>query len=907
MDFKNTLLLPKTNFKMRGNLKINDPIMIKRWKDEKVYERVIKKNELNDSYILHDGPPYANGSIHCGHMLNRFIKDFILRYKAMNGYYTPFIFGWDTHGLPIENKVIKNNSIKGKTLSQFREECKNYALNEVNNQKEQLDRLGLFGDLNKRYLTLEKKYEISQLEIFSFLAINKYIFRGFKPVLWSPSSKTSLAESEVEYRDIETKSIYVFFKVKTCEKFDKENIFFIIWTTTPWTLPANLAICVNKKFTYGLFDTDKGYFIFLSSLKDILAKKIGFNKIKLVKEYKGEDLENIVVEHPIYKDKTSIVILGDFVSDNVGTGCVHIAPGHGLDDYNVCIKYGIKPYCPVDENGFLDKTTGEFSGTFYEDANEKIIDFLKEKKMLAGIETINHSYPHDWRTKKPVIFRATPQWFCSIQQFKEKILRNINKVDWFPKWGKEKITNMILTRNDWCISRQRAWGVPIIIFYNEDGTPIIEKEVFDHVIDLIKKYGVNIWFEKKPEDLLPKNYKNKRSPNNLFRKEIDTMDVWFDSGISWKVLKSNNLKFPADLYLEGSDQYRGWFNSSLITSVILNETSPFKKCVAHGFVLDKNFDKMSKSAGNVINPLDVINKYGADVLRLWVATADFKSDVVISDAILEKTAEMYFKIRNTFRFLLGNISDYHYDEKIISDSELSDKSILLKLEDVKNSVINNFEEFNFVKAISKINYFINNDLSKFYLNFTKDILYCDFKNGTRRQQVQKNISDIIDNLMRLLAPIMPFTMEEVNDFFPFKKETNIMLYNFPKKTNKYVENKDLLIKVKKLDDFIIEVNKKIEEARSIKIINTSQEADIFLKLSDEFCFIKEDISSDELARILIVSNVIYDDGISENIVVKHSSGIKCPRCWNYAGEKNVKKIDDSKVCERCFNVLNYHG
>ena len=527
--------------------------------------------------------------------------------------------------------------------------------------------------------------------------------------------------------------------------------------------------------------------------------------------------------------------------------------------------------------------------------------------MLAGIETINHSYPHDWRTKKPVIFRATPQWFCSIQQFKEKILRNIDKVDWFPKWGKEKITSMILTRNDWCISRQRAWGVPIIIFYNEDGTPIIEKEVFDHVIDLIKKYGVNIWFEKKPEDLLPKNYKNKHSPNNLFRKEIDTMDVWFDSGISWKVLKSNNLKFPADLYLEGSDQYRGWFNSSLITSVILNETSPFKKCVAHGFVLDKNFDKMSKSTGNAINPLDVINRYGVDVLRLWAATADFKSDVVISDAVLEKIAEMYFKIRNTFRFLLGNISDYHYDEKIISDSELSDKSILLKLEDVKNSVINNFEEFNFVKAISKINYFINNDLSKFYLNFTKDILYCDFKSGTRRKQVQKNISDIIDNLMRLLAPVMPFTMEEVNDFFPFKKETNIMLYNFPKKTNKYVENKDLLIKVKKLDDFIIEVNKKIEEARSIKIINTSQEADIFLKLPDEFCFIKKDISSDELARILIVSNVIYDDGISENIVVKHSSGIKCPRCWNYTDEKNVKKIDDSKVCERCFNVLNYHG
>ncbi|MBP5301341.1 MAG: isoleucine--tRNA ligase [Bacilli bacterium] len=903
MNFKESLFLPKTDFKMKGNLNINEPNIIKRWNERKIYENVLKKNKANKSYILHDGPPYANGNIHCGHMLNRFIKDFILRYKSMSGCYTPFIFGWDTHGLPIENQVIKGNK-NYKTLPPiiFRKECEKYAINEVAKQKEQLERLGLFGDLNNSYLTLEKEYEARQLEIFRDLAINGNIFRGFKPVFWSPSSKTALAESEVEYHDIKAKTIYVLFRAKTTEKLFNKNVFFIIWTTTPWTIPANLAICVNKCFVYSLFETDKGNFIFLKEFKDILKKKFNFHKIDAIKDYTGSELENIIVEHPLYKDKTSVVILGDFVSNDVGTGCVHIAPGHGLDDYNVCTKYGLKPYCPVDENGVLDETTGQFAGLFYEEANEKIINFLEQNGFLMKVEEITHSYPHDWRTKKPVIFRATPQWFCEIKSFKKKILENIDNVIWLPEWGKEKMQMMIETRQDWCISRQRLWGVPIIIFYNEDGTPIIERNVFDNVIELVKRYGSNIWFEKEAKELLPKNYKNSHSPNGLFYKETDIMDVWFDSGTSWNILKDRQ-KFPADILLEGSDQYRGWFNSSLIISTISEGISPFKRCIAHGFVVDKNFDKMSKSKGNIIEPINIINKYGADTLRLWAGMIDFKNDVVISEPVLTKVSEVYFKIRNTFKFLLGNISDFNYDKTMTSDVELVDKAILLKLEDVKNTVIDNFENFHFVKIINKIVYFISNDLSKFYLNFTKDILYCNEKNDVRRKQIQKNIVEIISVLIRLLTPIIPFTMEEVNDHFHFKEKDDVMLYDFPIKTYKYVKNKELLTKVRKLDIFITNINQKIEQARKVKLINTSQEAVIYIKLSNDFSFIRDDISCSELAKILVVSNVIFDDTIKEEIIVKRSSGLKCPRCWNYVDVQNAKNIDGNFVCERCFDVL----
>lgn len=913
MEVKKTLLMPRTNFEMRGNLPTKEPRILENWSSIDLYQKMLEKNKGKDEYMLHDGPPYANGDMHCGHMLNKLLKDFIVRLKTMEGYYTPFIPGWDTHGLPIEN-VITKKGINRKTtpLAEFRKYCEKYAHEQVERQMAQIKRLGVMGDFDHRYMTLTHDYEAKQLEVFKDMALKGYIFKGLKPVYWSPSSESALAEAEIEYADVKSHAIYVAFKVKDGKGLLDNDTSFIIWTTTPWTMPANLAICLNPEFTYGVFETNKGKFVFLKEFEEHLKEELGFETIKLIKEFKGKDLEYITCKHPLY-DRDSIIILGDHVTNDAGTGCVHTAPGHGEDDFIVGKKYGLEPLCPVDSKGFMMESAGkELEGMFYEDANDKVLEMLTNVGALLKDSPIVHSYPHDWRTKKPLIFRATPQWFCSIEPIKEKILEEIKGVKWKPTWGEVRISNMIKDRGDWCISRQRAWGVPLPIFYAEDETPIIDEKVFDHVIELVREHGSNIWFEKEAKDLLPEGYTNPHSPNGLFTKETDIMDVWFDSGSSSvAVLKGRGLKFPADLYLEGSDQYRGWFNSSLIISTAVNGVAPYKQVVTHGFILDPQGEKMSKSKGNGVDPMKLMNVYGADVLRLWAASIDYTSDVRIGEPIIKQVSESYRKIRNTFKFLLGNLSNgenapFDINKDKVDTFERVDLYILTKLEVVKNNVIKYMDEFDFASAVMAITNFMSSDLSSFYLDLTKDILYCENQKSLRRLQVQNVIYKVVNTLNRLLTPILPFTMDEVYINIPGHEKESVQLEDYPTISHEYDES--LLKEYALISKLRSEVLKVLETKRQEGIIGSAQEASVMLNIKDEAtkeAFNK--FSKVEQERLFIVSKVeLVDEKLANDmelssIDVKENNGHKCERCWNYVD--HVTEVDGVHLCDRCLDAI----
>ena len=914
MELKDTLLMMETNFEMRGNLNIKEPLLVKKWADEKVYNKMNEDQPLGE-YMLHDGPPYANGAMHCGHMLNRILKDFVVRYKNMCGYKTPFVFGWDTHGLPIENMVTKSGVNRKTTpIFEFREKCKEYALSQVERQKSDIRRLGCLGDYDSPYLTLLPEFEAREIHVFSEMALKGLIYKGLKPVYWSPSSESALAEAEIEYHDVKAYTIYVSFDTVDGKNVVPNDTKFIIWTTTPWTLPANLAICAHPQFIYGLFKTDKGNFVFLSELKDTLIEKLGFTTCELVKEIKGSELEGILVKHPFY-DRTSVLILGDYVTAETGTGLVHIAPGHGEDDFNVCLKYGIKPYCPVDEHGKLTSDAGErLAGLFYEDANLEVLKILEENNCLLKEEDIVHSYPHDWRTHKPVIFRATPQWFCSIEPIRDQLIEEIKKVNWTPKWGETRMVNMIKDRADWCISRQRAWGVPIPIIYCEDNTPIIDKDVFDHIEKLIKENGSNIWYKLSEKELLPEGYTNSHSPNGIFRKEKDIMDVWFDSGSSWNgVLNERGLKYPADLYLEGSDQYRGWFNSSLILSLAVNGKAPYKNVVSHGFVMDEHWEKMSKSKGNGIDPLKIINIYGSDVCRLWASLVDYQQDARISESIVKTISEQYRKIRNTLRFLLGNlnngsVNDSFKEEDKVDTFEKIDLYVLARLEEVKNKVIDNMDSFNFINAISEILKFVSDDLSSFYFEITKDILYCENKTSLRRRQVQTVLNEVLFTLMRLLNPILPFTMDEVNANYPLRSKDNVQYYRYPTKSNIY--SKDLLDEYSLIKTLRNDVLKALEEKRALGEIKSSLLASVDLEIKDEkIKAIIDTYPHVEVERLFIVSKVVLKDNVegfkgevSNSLVSKHT-GVRCDRCWNYKDEDEIITEGEVHLCPRCKKAM----
>jgi len=903
MELKKTLLMPRTNFEMRGNLPIKEPVLIKKWQDEKLYEQMLENRKGCKEYAFHDGPPYANGDIHCGHMLNRILKDMIIRYKTMSGYYVPFIFGFDTHGLPIENQVIKQGVNRKTTpTSEFREKCREYAKKQVAHQEEQIMRLGAIGDYENPYLTLKKEFEANQIEVFAKMALRGLIYKGLKPVYWSWSSESALAEAEIEYKDISSYAIYVAFDVIDGKGVVPNGSKAVIWTTTPWTLPANLAISVHPRFEYGLFHTNRGDLILLNEFKDHLVEELELTECELIKTFKGQDLEFVKTKHPFY-DRESVIIVGEHVTNESGTGLVHTAPGHGVDDFTVCQKYNIQPYCPVDDKGRMSEDCGEgLVGLFYEDANKVVLDIIQNNGSLLKSTEINHSYPHDWRTGKPLIFRATPQWFCSIGKIKDELLKEVNNVKWMPSWGKERMANMIKDRTDWCISRQRIWGVPIPIIYCEDKTPIIDEKVFANIVKIFKENGSDIWYEKDAKFFLPEGYENAHSPNGEFTKENDIMDVWFDSGSSFDaVMVKGGHPFPTDIYLEGSDQYRGWFNSSLTISTAIYDKAPYKNVVSHGWVLDEHGEQMHKSKGNGVDPLKMCNIFGADILRLWVATVDYQQDVRISENLLKQVAEQYRKIRNTFKFMLGNLADgenayFDPSKDMVNEFEAVDKFILATLEDVKNSVIDSFEKFDFSSAMNKIMTFMSSDMSSFYLDITKDTLYCNGVNSLRRRQVQSVIYKVASELMRMLTPVLPFTMEEVHVNMPDYNSKSAGLLDYPTKSHEF--DASTLKDYKEFMSLRDNVNKALEEIRAKGIVGSSQEALLVLPNSELLTKLGLDKNLKELARLFIVSKV----EIGETLEAHRVDAIKCPRCWNYV-DKLYKVDEESEVCERCKEVV----
>ncbi len=888
------LLLPKTAFEMRGNLPKKEPALLEKWDKLDLYESM-NEGRGPERYTLHDGPPYANGDIHCGHMLNRLLKDFVVRYNNMMGYETPFVFGFDTHGLPIEVQLSKSGIDRKKMgIVEFRKKCREYALTQVQRQLNQIHRLGVLGDYEHPYLTLDKEFEAAEIEVFGEMALKGLIYKGVKPVYWSPVSESALAEAEIDYKDVPVKTLYVAFPIKDGKGLLPEGSKALIWTTTPWTIPSNLAITLNPRFEYGVYETDKGTLVFLKNLEEKLKETLGLTDCRLIATYNGAELEGVKAHHPLY-ERESPFLLADFVTDDSGTGLVHTAPDHGVDDFNVCFRYGIKPFCPVDSRGIVHMPEDKrIDGLFYEKANDQVIEELREAGALLKEEDLVHSYPHDWRTGCPLIFRATPQWFCSIAPIKDEILGEIKKVKWDPSWGEMKMANMVKDRTDWCISRQRAWGVPIPIIYNEDGSPILEKEVFAHIAELIKEKGSDAWYELPAAELLPPGYKNALSPNGNFRKETDIMDVWFDSGSSWNaVLRKRGLPFPSDLYLEGNDQYRGWFNASLTLSVALTGKAPFKVCLTHGWVMDENWQKMSKSKGNGVDPSKVANEMGADLLRLYSSSVDFRSDVKMGETAMKAVSETYRKLRNTFRFLLGNLQDggqayVHEDGKY--EYSLADSFIYEKLKECESEILERYERFDFSGVLSKAMSFLVSDLSGFYLDISKDILYCDAPSSPRRKAIQDVLFQAAYDLARLLNPILPFTMEEVYANLPLKEhKASLQLERMPKPEKPSEEILSLYEAFKKSRE---EANRLLEEGRAKGLYGSFADVDLYLKVADEkLKAALQAAGSEEGARLYGVAKL---ELVEDEAKVMPSQGTVCPRC-----RRHYEGLKEGELCKRC--------
>ncbi|MFT4413488.1 isoleucine--tRNA ligase [Fredinandcohnia humi] len=919
MDYKDTLLMPKTEFPMRGNLPNREPEIQELWEQMNIYQKVQERTKGRPLFVLHDGPPYANGDIHMGHALNKILKDMIVRFKSMNGYCAPYVPGWDTHGLPIETALTKNKKVNRKELSvaEFRKLCEEYAYEQINNQREQFKRLGVRGDWENPYITLKPEYEAQQIQVFGEMAKKGYIYKGLKPVYWSPSSESALAEAEIEYQDKRSASIYVAFPVRDGKGVLEGDERIVIWTTTPWTIPANLGISVHPDLEYSVVIADNNKFIVASALVKSVTKEIGWESVSIVKTFKGSQLENVIAVHPLY-GRDSLVMLGEHVTTDAGTGCVHTAPGHGEDDFIVGQKYGIGVLCPVDEKGYMTSEAEGFEGLFYDEANKPITEKLSEVGALLKLSFITHSYPHDWRTKKPTIFRATAQWFASIKDFRNELMEAVKETKWVPAWGETRLFNMVRDRGDWCISRQRAWGVPIPVFYGENGEPIITDETINHVSKLFREHGSNVWFEREAKDLLPEDFTHESSPNGVFTKETDIMDVWFDSGSSHQavLLERDDLQRPADLYLEGSDQYRGWFNSSLSTAVAVTGKAPYKGVLSHGFALDGEGRKMSKSLGNVVVPAKVMNQLGADILRLWVASVDYQSDVRVSDNILKQVAEVYRKIRNTFRFLLGNLSDFNPETDSIPVDELRevDRYILVKLNKLIDKVKTSYDNYEFAAVYHSVHNFCTIELSSFYLDFAKDILYIEAPDHKDRRSIQTVLFETLLSLTKLVTPILPHTADEVWSHIESVTEESVQLVDMP--TSVAIPNADQV--EKKWDSFMElrdDVLKALETARNEKVIGKSLAASITLYPNAKT---QELLSSVEenMHQLFIVSGFeiggSYDDAPvsaqsfdNVKIGVKVAEGETCDRCWVVSttiGEDS----DHPTLCLRCASVVKTH-
>lgn len=926
-DYGATLNLPKTSFQMKANLPNKEPKFIKMWQEQEIYFKGIDKDK--PSFILHDGPPYANGEIHIGHALNKILKDIILKYKRLRGYNAPYIPGWDTHGLPIELKVTEKLGSKAKemTPAEIRELCAEYAKKWVGIQREGFVRLGVLGDWENPYLTLKPEYEAKQLEVFGELYENGYIFKGLKPIYWSPVTETALAEAEIEYKNVSSPSIYVKMKANQ-DLLDKigmtEETWVVIWTTTPWTLPANLAISLNPDFEYGVYKTEKGNLILGKDLAEQAFSAMEIENYELIKEFVGRDIERTTYQHP-FLDRTGLVILGTHVTADAGTGCVHTAPGHGQDDYVVGTRYGLPVISPINHKGVLTEDAGQFAGLFYAKANKEICAYLEGTGDLLKLKMIEHSYPHDWRSKTPVIFRATEQWFVNVEgsDIRERALKALDDVTFIPAWGRNRIGSMLETRPDWCISRQRAWGVPIPVFYNvATGKEIFNRDILNRIIEIVKKEGTIAWVKYSAEELIGEELLEKYNLKGVeLRKETNIMDVWFDSGVSHRAVletRGDLLHRPADLYLEGSDQHRGWFQTSLLTSIGSTYDAPFKNILTHGFVNDGEGKKMSKSVGNTVVPADVIKVYGADILRLWCASVDYREDVKISDNILKQMAEAYRRVRNTARYILGNSNDFNPNTDRVPYEQLMeiDKWALHKLEVLKRKVTENYDKYEFYNLFQDIHYFAGVDMSAFYLDIIKDRLYTERTNSIERRSAQTVMTEILVTLTKMIAPILSFTAEEIWETLPevLKDRESVLLTDWYKENDEYlnpeIENKWVeIIKVRK------EANKSLEKARQGKdrIIGNSLDAKVMLHSTDAEIqkFLVENREKLELA--LIVSEVEIVENIDETftkgeeatdlyIKVLHAEGEKCERCWKYSKEIG-KDPEHPTLCPRCASVL----
>ena len=928
-DFNASLNLPKTDFPMRAGLPTREPEMLKRWQEMDLYNELLKKNEGKPRFNLHDGPPFSNGNIHMGTAMNKSIKDFITRSKAMRGYYTPYIPGWDNHGMPIESAIIKEQKLNHKAMSvaDFRSACQAYAEKYVGLQMESFKRLGVVGDWEHPYLTMNKEFEADEVRIFGMMYKNGHIYKGLKPVYWCAKDETALAEAEIEYHDDPCTTVYVKFPMKDDQgklsHLDLSKLYFLIWTTTIWTLPGNLAIALHPDESYAVVKAPNGeMYIMAEALTEKVMGIGGFDSYEIVETHPGSFYENMLAQHP-FLDKTSRLLLADYVTMDSGTGCVHTAPGFGADDYLTCLRYGMEMVVPVDDQGRHTDYAGKYAGLSTEESNPVILNDMKESGMLFASEDIIHSYPHCWRCKSPIIFRATPQWFCSVDSFKSEAIEACENVRWLPAWGKDRMAAMIRERSDWCISRQRRWGLPIPVFYCEDcKKPVCTDESIESVAAIFEKKGSNAWFEMEAAELLPHGFKCPHCGGVHFFKETDTLDGWFDSGSTHYAAMLRDQGFwPADMYMEGGDQYRGWFQSSLLVAVgALGKGAPYRECLTHGWTVDGEGRAMHKSLGNGIDPNDMIKEFGADMVRLWAGSADYHVDVRCSREIFKQLSQNYLKFRNTARYCLGNLNGFDADDLVSPEDMLPlDRWAVTKLNELINKVEDAYEDYEFHVVSHAINDFCVVELSSFYLDIIKDRLYCEEPTGLKRRSAQTALYLILDSMTKMFAPILAFTCDEIWQAMPHRKEDdcrNVLLNTMNKPFEAYALPAEELQKWDTLISVRDDVNGVLEAARGAKRIGKPLEAAVTLSVRDEAAREAVDAISDmNLSELFIVSAcLISEDGKDEadsvtgegsknpglHIAVKEAPGTKCPRCWMHSTQAQP----ETGLCPRCAQVLS---
>ena len=926
MDYKNTIITPKTSFPMKAGLPLREPGMLEKWYELDIYKALLEKNQDCPRFVLHDGPPFSNGDIHMGHALNKTLKDFIVRSKAMEGYFTPYTPGWDNHGMPIESAIIKKNKLNHKTMPvpEFRTACEKFAQDYIDRQMTGFKRLGIVADWDRPYKTMDKSFEAQEVKVFGAMYRKGYIYKGLKPVYWCPKDETALAEAEIEYADDKCTSIYVKFAVaddlgKLAPFGGTQNTYVIIWTTTPWTLPGNLAIAFNPSEEYVLLDAGKERYIVARALAEKTMKEGGVTEYTEVASFQGRFFEYMTAQHP-FLDRTSLMVTADYVTMDSGTGCVHTAPGFGADDYQTCRRYNVDLIVPVDDRGYQTKDAGKYAGMYYEESNKAILADMAESGALFASEEMVHSYPHCWRCKNPIIFRATPQWFCSVDSFKDQAVEACQNVRWLPVWGKERMEAMIRERADWCISRQRRWGLPIPVFYCGDcGKPICTQETIDHISGLFQQFGSNVWFEKDAMELVPQGMTCPHCGGKHFEKETDTLDGWFDSGVTHyaSLRHDDERNWPADVYLEGADQYRGWFQSSLLTAVgALESGAPFRQVLTHGWTVDGEGRAMHKSLGNGMDPNQLIKEYGADIVRLWAGSSDYHADVRCSKEIFKQLSQNYLKFRNTARYCLGNLEGFD-PNNLVAAEELPelDRWVLTKLHRLVKTCLRAYDDYEFHVVSHTINDFCVVELSSFYLDIIKDRLYCEDADGLKRRSAQTALFLIVDAMAKLFAPILAFTCDEIWQAMPHRAQDdgrNILLNRMPDGFEEYCLSPEAMTRWDVVLKLRQDVNSVLETARAAKRIGKALEAHVSLEAADEEAKAAlETVAALDLAEICIVSSCALEPvaedatvGMGVNfpdlkVGVTEARGAKCPRCWMHSQQAN-----EEGLCPRCAGVIS---